>query len=140
MIACLACYHDRLASLYDTAADFLLFEVEADRICPVGRLSLPQRAPTQRITAFAAHGVSLLVCGGICRRDLMRLAQAGIRVAPWVCGEPDAVLAALQAGRLEDLRMPGCGRDNSRPLRPEAEGRRRTRQRGCPSRSPSFKP
>ena len=130
MIVCLACYKGRLASLYDTAADFLLHKVEDGHIYPVGRLSLPQRDPTQRITAFAAHGVSFLICGGICRRDRRELEHAGIRVAPWVCGEPEAVLHALVENRLHELTMPGCraaiGADAPCPV-----GRGRGRGRGA---------
>lgn len=137
MIVCLACYKGRLASLYDTAADFLLHKVEDGHIYPVGRLSLPQRDPTQRITAFAAHGVSFLICGGICRRDRRSLELAGIRVAPWVCGDPQTVLQALVQDRLDDLVMPGCRRmmDAQAPCPgPRGRGRGRGRNRAGANR------
>ncbi|THB63168.1 MAG: dinitrogenase iron-molybdenum cofactor biosynthesis protein [Desulfovibrio sp.] len=113
MILCLACYNDRLASLYENAADFLLYEVDGCNSYPVGRLSLPQRDPMQRITALAAHGVTLVICGGICRQERLHLAEAGIAVTPWVCGDPETVLEAYNHGRLHQLTMPGCQRERT---------------------------
>jgi len=94
MIICLACYKERLASLFGNATELWLFRKEGDDIRPVGRHSFPQTDPPQRVAALAAHGVNLLVCGGVCGREARLLEQASIRVAPWLCGEASQVIEA----------------------------------------------
>lgn len=111
MIIGLPCSAERLATLFDTAGFFTLYSVEESdfsKIYPVGSLSLPQNDPTKKITALAAHGVNLIICGGISQQALNGLTHAGIECIPWVCGETGAVLQAWCENRLDQLLMPGC--------------------------------
>lgn len=108
MIVSLAAFEDRLAAVFESAESYPLFRLEDGQIYPVGLLSLPKKDPTERITALAAHGVSLLVCGAICGCHRRRCIDFGIEVVPWVCGSSNSVLAALVENSLNTLRMPGC--------------------------------
>ncbi len=111
MIIGLPCYAERLATLFDTASDFSLHKVDGadvSHIYPVGRLSLPHNDPTKKITALAAHGVTLVICGGISQGALRCLHNADIECRPWICGEIEAVLQAFCDNSLDTLLMPGC--------------------------------
>lgn len=108
MIVSLAAYEERLAAVFESAQSYPLFRLEDGQIYPVGSLSLPKKDPTERITALAAHGVSLLVCGAICGCHRKRCVEKGIEVVSWVCGTNEQVIAALIHNELEPLKMPGC--------------------------------
>ena len=110
MTVCLACYQNRLASLYENAGDFLLYSMEDGKPVRKGLLFLAGAGPRERISALAAHDVTLLICGGICGRELRRLSEAGLKVQPWICGHADAVVQAWAEGRVHELTMPGCRR------------------------------
>ncbi|MBG0775488.1 MAG: NifB/NifX family molybdenum-iron cluster-binding protein [Desulfovibrionaceae bacterium] len=109
MIVCLAAYGPRLATLFDTAERFDLLEIDADgSITPLGRLPLHGGDPAQIPGLLAAHGVSCAICGGIGCGLHRRLAAAGIRVIPWICGDTEGVARAFCDGNLDEWRMPGC--------------------------------
>lgn len=107
-LLCLACYQDRLASVFDNADSFRIFKVESGNICPAGHISLPKRDPVDRTTAIQACGVKQLICGAICGCTLNMLVRSGINVTPWICGDVDVVLDAYRNDDLEALTMPGC--------------------------------
>jgi len=107
-LLCLACYEDRLASVFDNAPDLKLFRVEDNKICPAGYLSLPSKDPKDRTSAITTCGATFLICGAICGCTMNELEQAGIRVVPWIRGMIDEVLAAYQQNCLENHVMPGC--------------------------------
>lgn len=105
---CLACYEDRLASVFENSTDLRFYQCDGSEICPAGRLSLPSKDPMDRTSAILARGVKFLVCGAICRRTHQVLMAAGVQVACWRCGEVEKVLQALQNDALDKLAMPGC--------------------------------
>ncbi|NDV23168.1 NifB/NifX family molybdenum-iron cluster-binding protein [Desulfovibrio sp. JC022] len=107
-LLCLACYEDRLASVFDNAPDLKLFRVEDNKICPAGYLSLPSKDPKDRTSAIMTCGATFLICGAICGCTMNELEQAGVRVIPWITGMTDQVLAAYQQNCLENHVMPGC--------------------------------
>ncbi|MGE4291461.1 MAG: NifB/NifX family molybdenum-iron cluster-binding protein [Desulfovibrio sp.] len=111
MIVCLACYQDRLASVFENASEFRLYRVDDEKnIYPAGHVSLPSKDPTDRTSAILACGVNLLVCGGVCGGVRKTLESGGLDLRPWLRGGVDEVLAALRDNELERLSMPGCRR------------------------------
>lgn len=107
MLACLACYNDRLASVLENAADLRLYLLEGDGAAPAGRLPLANRLPWELVELLESLDVDILVCGAVCRPTLRLLGRTGIEVRAWTRGEVDEVIAALFSGRLEELAMPG---------------------------------
>ncbi|WP_250645582.1 NifB/NifX family molybdenum-iron cluster-binding protein [Salidesulfovibrio onnuriiensis] len=107
-IICLACYGDRLASVFDNADEFRFYKVDGDGIYPAGHLSLPSKDPMDRTSAIQACGVSTLICGAVCRRTQQQFINAGITVRPWVRGGVEEVLEAFRSDTLSALAMPGC--------------------------------
>ncbi|WP_083466020.1 NifB/NifX family molybdenum-iron cluster-binding protein [Salidesulfovibrio brasiliensis] len=108
-LLCLACYEDRLASVFETAPELRLFRAENGQYCPAGHLSLPSKDPTDRTSAMLACGVTHLLCGAMCGRTRNLLDASGIDVLPWVRGSVEEVLEAYRTGTLNKLALPGCG-------------------------------
>lgn len=108
MILCLACFENRLASVFENSSEFKLYKTDGDDICPAGHLSLPSEDSTDRTSAILACGVHLVICGAIsgCTRQIIE--NAGISILPWVKGEVDQVIEAYKANKLDQLTMPGC--------------------------------
>jgi len=123
MIVCLACYEDRLASVFENAQEYKFFDVQENgNIYPAGHLSLPSKDPSDRTSAILACGVSFLICGALCGQTRKAIEQTGIRLAPFIKGSVDDVLDAFSLGTLDALAMPGCrgccrdrGRNGGRP-------------------------
>jgi predicted Fe-Mo cluster-binding NifX family protein len=107
MTVCLACYEDRLASLFENAPSFRLFDVDDTGAAARGELDAPRGDALALGAAMAARGVDTLVCGGISGASRRLLLQHGVTVQPWISGTVDEVLAALGQGTLAALAMPG---------------------------------
>lgn len=109
MIVCLACYEDRLASVFENAQEYKLFDVQDNgKIYPAGHLSLPSKDPTDRTSAIMACGVSFLICGAVCGQTRKAIENTGIQIAPFIKGSVPDVLTAFSHGKLDTLAMPGC--------------------------------
>lgn len=108
MDVCLACYKNRLASVFDNAADLLIFRDAEGELYPAGHLSLPSKDPMDRTSAILACGVNILICGAMCGRTRRLLEEGGVRVIAWVRGDVERVLDAFQRNNLDGLAMPGC--------------------------------
>ncbi len=108
-LICLACYQDRLASVFDNASEYRLYETDQDNhIYPAGRLSLPSKDPMDRTSAIMACGVTCILCGAVCDTTRKHLERGGIAVHPWLTGTIDETLRAYLQGSLADFAMPGC--------------------------------
>lgn len=112
MLLCLACYGDRLASVFDNATEFKIFRLESNKICPAGHLSLPSKDPKDRTSAILACGVTILICGALCGCTKSEIESTGIKVVPWIRGSVHDVLRALDENSLDALAMPGCSQGN----------------------------
>lgn len=110
MYVCLACFEDRLASLFENAADFRLYDVTPDGATAAGELAVPQGDAVALGQAMADKDAALLVCGGISGVRQGQLEQRGIAVVPWISGTVDAVLEACGRDALDGLAMPGAQR------------------------------
>ncbi len=139
-------WQGRIAPVFDAARQLLLVDVEAGRIARREEKSLAEIAPADRAAELADSGVDLLICGAISAPLQLRIQGAGMRVAAFLCGTVDEVLAACLNGRLAEPQwaMPGCrrwrgGEDAwpagftsgcARSAAPGAQGKRRRRQQG----------
>lgn len=120
MLACLACYGDRVAALLETATELRLYRKEQASTAPTGVIPVPETGVLALIDLLAASEVDLLICGGLSGCALSALRQSGVAVVPWVGGTAEEVVRAWTAGGapgLEGLRLPGCGAGNCRARR-----------------------
>ena len=108
MVYCLACYQDRLASVFDTASELRLYHRRGDDIHPAGRLTLVSQDAADRTSALLACGVTHLYCGALPTATRRLLEVSGVQVTDWLCGGVDEVVAAVRQGSTDHLRMPGA--------------------------------
>ncbi len=105
-------WQGRIAPVFDVAGHLLLADLEDGRVAQRQETALMRQEPAARVSELVACGVELLICGAISAPLQLRIAQAGIRVAAFLCGTLDEVLSACLNGTLSDprLAMPGCRR------------------------------
>lgn len=108
MLICLATYEDRLASLFENASSFKLYDIKDGKAAPAGDLTFSGLDAGSVATALADSGAELLVCGGISGTSLTLLEQHGVTAAPWIRGGIEEVLAAVADENLDALAMPGA--------------------------------
>jgi len=108
MIVCLACFEDRLASLFENAASFRLFDVTPESQQPAGELAVTPGDAMILAQAMVSRDAALLVCGGISVSSMRLLTQRGIAVHPWISGCVETVLDACARDALDTLTMPGA--------------------------------
>lgn len=115
-LVCMACYQNRLASVFENATDFRLFEQKDGTLHPAGSITLPATPRIDTPSAMIACGVKHIVCGAICSTTRDQLERVGLCLTPWLRGEVDEVCAAWADGCLDRMLMPGhppaSGRDN----------------------------
>lgn len=105
-----AVWNQRVAPVFDNAREIVLAEVAGSRIRTVRQELLAGELPVQKVLRLAELRVETLICGAVSRPVLAMVAGYGIRVVPYVAGEPAAVIQAWARGALESerFRMPGC--------------------------------
>jgi predicted Fe-Mo cluster-binding NifX family protein len=120
-------WNGRVSPLLDTAQRLTV--VESAAAGPEVREEVPLLPPplSLRASQIAAMDLDLLACGAVSRRLAEMLESAGVRVAPWLAGDADEVVHALESGEFDRSRfeMPGCGCSRRR-----GRGRRGRMQRG----------
>lgn len=114
-------WQGRVSPVLDTATRCVVVEMDGADEVSRRDLSLSGVSPRARSMEIAALGADLLVCGALSRPMAAALNAAGVKFRPYVCGPIGDVLAAVQAGRLDEdtFAMPGC-----------CGQRRRSRRRG----------
>ena len=108
MLICLACYENRLASVFEHASDLRLYTLEDGRLQAAGHLPLSTGCSVEDVLRLQGEGVRQLVCGAICGATRSLLERAGVDVRPWVRGELDQVVLALENGTLDGMRLRRC--------------------------------
>ncbi len=105
-------WQGRIAPVFDVAGHLLLVDVEDGREIRRAQRNLIRADASARTAELIACGVDLLICGAISAPLQLRIDGAGIRVAAFLCGAVDDVLAAVLNGTLAQPRfaMPGCHR------------------------------
>ncbi len=104
-------WDNRISPVFDTATQFLLAELEADRFYLGAVVSIEDDPFTTLFHLQQEQGVELLLCGALCQRGEERIRAERLEVLPFLSGEVDAILQDLVAGGdLENFALPGCQR------------------------------
>lgn len=110
MRAGIAHWQGRISPVFDASDRMWLIELEDGREVRREDVALTARHPFERAREVSERGVELLCCGAISRELESALAAAGVEVAGFICGDIEAVIAALREGTPVEGRfaMPGC--------------------------------
>ena len=109
-------WNNRVSPVLDTAGQLLLVEVEGGAVVSRQVQALPNLHPVQRARLICNAGIDTLICGAVSQCVEATLANAGIRVVPFVGGDVEQVIQAYLADRLEQdaFCLPGCRRRRGR--------------------------
>lgn len=110
MLIAIANWQGCISPVFDVSDRLCLVEIEDGTEVRREDMFLKYRDPFGRAREMAKVGVELLICGAVSRVLETALISSGIRVAGFVCGNLEAVLAAFLQDGLTDSRffMPGC--------------------------------
>ena len=117
-------FNARVSPVFDASERLEVFEVNGDRLNPIGTALLGGGTLQGRIAQLREQGIDTLICGAITTYAQDLLIAAGIRVISWICGPVDDVLEAYLTNTLDasGWMMPGC--DNRRSRRGRGRCRR----------------
>jgi predicted Fe-Mo cluster-binding NifX family protein len=112
MPVCLACYGDRVAALLETATRLCFYLPGGAEAYREAELPAPAQSAGLEalLAALRAERCGTLLCGGLACCSGRALAEAGVRVVPWIGGAVDEVARAWWTGGIQRYRLPGCGR------------------------------
>ena len=110
MKVAIPCWQGRVSPVLDVAASVLLADLVDGMVHDRQVIHLAPGDAETRAKRMDELGVDLLVCGALSRPFEIALVRRGIEIVPQTCGDAEAVLAAIAAGRLssEAFLMPGC--------------------------------
>ncbi len=106
----LSFWRGRIAPVFDVSEKVVLVELQSNRAIRRREVVLVRSGPSGCLDQLRHLGVDLVICGAISRWLEKTLNQAGIRVVGFVCGDIEAIIDAVENGRVSDacFRMPGC--------------------------------
>ncbi|MCB2198862.1 hypothetical protein KQI63_05610 [bacterium] len=105
-------WNNRVSPVFDVAATFRVFSIEASAVRVLQHIVLHQTSIEARADALKRLEVDVVVCGTISRAARRALTQRKIEVQPHICGDTEAVVESYIQGTLEEEErfvMPGCG-------------------------------
>ena len=98
MIIAIPVWQNRVAPLFDTAANLLVIKNEGKDperdIINVESLTL-----CQRIDLLKILNVDLFICGGITKAILENIRNKSIKAMPFICGDINPILNAVLQGK-----------------------------------------
>ena len=105
-------WNRRISPLFDTACRVVIQDIDAEEGGGSEEHDLQGLIPPMKVRRIKELGADVLICGAISNPVAYLVESAGMRLVPWISGPVDEVLAAFQAGQLDEPRyfMPGCGR------------------------------
>lgn len=110
MSVAIAHWVGRVSPVFDVSRHLLLMPAMGDHDESLRReVTLTQEDPQRRANEVATLGVKVLLCGAVSRTLEAALANAGVQVIGFLCGDVDEVLDGYyhhQLGR-KRFRMPG---------------------------------
>jgi predicted Fe-Mo cluster-binding NifX family protein len=101
-------YGDDVAPRFCSADQFMIAELDGDRVRRVRRLSIPEEACSERFERLSAAGVRVLLCGGFNRSFLPLAESFGIRVIFGLAGEAERLIDAFLRDEIERYRFLPC--------------------------------
>jgi predicted Fe-Mo cluster-binding NifX family protein len=96
-------FGDEVAPRFCVADEVLLTEVDDSSVASSGRLLLAGAPWQERLSRLAAHGVTVLLCGGFNRLFMPMARNLGIQVIWGLAGRVDELVDAYRRGELEQL-------------------------------------
>ncbi len=101
---------DEVAPRFCSADEFLIAEVNRERVSRLRRLSLAEKAWSRRIEHLSSIGVRILLCSGF-DRDFLPVAEGfGIQVISGFAGVAEGLVEAFAKDELEKFRFVPCAR------------------------------
>lgn len=111
MYLALAVYNNRIASLFETANQFVILNLPVEDLSKKKTITIRNNSISALQQLLEENQVKILICGAIHSCVAGSLEAIGIQLIPWITGEINSVVKAFQAGSLENYSMPGrCGR------------------------------
>ena len=110
MCIALATFGDKIASLFESSDQFVIFRSAPYKIDDSETIPIKNNSPNELINLLKQHDVKIIICGAIsgCMRRLLDANK--IQVIPWITGDVKSVIDALLFNRLNtpSFVMPGC--------------------------------
>jgi len=111
----LTVWESRISPVFDCAQMLLVADIENQTV--TGRCYKPflSTFPSLRAAELFDLGIDVLICGAISQVFANIIEANGIRIFPFVTGDPNQVLDAYLRGTLHrtDFQMPGFGAKNN---------------------------
>jgi predicted Fe-Mo cluster-binding NifX family protein len=111
----LTVWESRISPVFDCARMLLVADIENQTV--TGRCYKPflSKFPSLRAAELFDLGIDVLICGAISQVFANIIEAYGIRIFPFVTGDPNQVLDAYLSGTLRnaDFQMPGFGAKNN---------------------------
>lgn len=97
----IATFRTQVSPRFDCANTIWLIEVDGETEISRAEISLTQVPPPARAGFLRSHGASVLLCGGLRRRDYFDLVEQGIEIIAGLMGDAQEILTAYRQGRLD---------------------------------------
>jgi predicted Fe-Mo cluster-binding NifX family protein len=103
-------WEGRISPVLDVAGRFLVIHFENGREISRQEFLVGPTSSASLVNKMEEMGAEVLVCGAVSQPLACQLAQVGVRVLPFICGDVETVVQALLANTLDqpEFRMPGC--------------------------------
>jgi len=99
---------DDVAPRFCSADQFIIAELDGDRVRRLRRLSIPEEEWPGRLERLSAAGVRVLLCGGFNRSFLPLAERFGIRVIFGLAGQAERLIDAFLRDEIEQHRFLPC--------------------------------
>jgi hypothetical protein len=128
-------WNGRVSPVLDAAERMVVIETPGESAPSRREVALDPRSVATQAARISELSLDTLVCGAVSRVLADLLASAGLAMVPWVAGDLEDVLAALEADDLGSgsYAMPGCCRRRGRARhggRMQSQMGRRARRSG----------
>lgn len=96
---------NEVAPRFCSAIEFMIAEVDGERVRHVQRLTIPQEAWPRRLERLSTAGVRILLCGGFNRSFVPVAEGLGMRVISGLAGNADQLIEAFLRDEFEQFRF-----------------------------------
>jgi predicted Fe-Mo cluster-binding NifX family protein len=103
-------WNGRVSPVLDAAEQMLVVEIGTGGSTTRRAVLLSPRSLPAQAARIGELSLDTLVCGAVSRVLAEMLESSGLRLVPWVAGDLEEVLSAVETGELGNRRysMPGC--------------------------------
>lgn len=96
---------NEVAPRFCSAIEFMIADVDGERVCHVQRLTIPKEAWPRRLERLSTAGVRILLCGGFNRSFVPVAEGLGMRVISGLAGKADQLIEAFLRDEFEQFRF-----------------------------------